>query len=215
VPAAFNTPRQTWPVPNPLAIVERLCRLLGHQLELTSTSGRGSRFTVVVPMIDAKMQIAKQPTLDPAIPDLCGGGRLIVVIDNDPLVLEGMGGLLRSWGCSVVTGSSDQEALSALAEQDRPPDLIISDYHLSAGKTGIEAIERLRSAFNGSIPAILISGDTDPKRLGEARDSGYNLLHKPVDAMRLRAVLNKLLKKSESFGSALSLESAQLPTMPG
>jgi CheY-like chemotaxis protein len=153
-------------------------------------------------MIDAKIQVAKRPTLDPAIPDLCGG-RLIVVIDNDPLVLEGMGGLLRSWGCSVVTGSSDQEALSALAEQDRPPDLIISDYHLAAGKTGVEAIEHLRSTFNGPIPAIFISGDTDPQRLSEARDSGYSLLHKPVDAMRLRAVLIKLLKKSESLESAL------------
>jgi signal transduction histidine kinase len=197
-----------------LAIVERLCRLLDHRLELSSTAGRGSRFTVVVPVFDAKTLVAKRPTLEPAIPDLCGG-KFIVVIDNDPLVLEGMGGLLRSWGCSVVTGSSDQEALSALAEQDRPPDLIISDYHLSAGKTGIEAIERLRSAFNGSIPAILISGDTDPKRLGDARDSGHSLLHKPVDAMRLRAVLNQLLRKSETLGSAVGLESARFRTIPG
>jgi CheY-like chemotaxis protein len=197
-----------------LAIVDRLCRLLDHRLELSSTPGRGSRFTVVVPMFDAKMQVAKRPALEPAIPDLCGG-KLIVVIDNDPLVLEGMGGLLRSWGCLLLTGSSDLEALSALAEQDRRPDLIISDYHLSAGKTGIEAIERLRGTFNGPIPAILISGETDPKRLGEARDSGYSLLQKPVDPMRLRAVLNRLLRKSETLGSAPGPESAQLRTIPG
>jgi CheY-like chemotaxis protein len=115
----------------------------------------------------------------------------------------------------VITGSSDLEALSALAAHDRPPDLIISDYHLSAGKTGVEAIERLRSTFNGPIPAILISGDTDPKRLGEAHDSGHSLLRKPVDAMRLRAVLNQLLKKSEALGSAPGLESARLRTIPG
>jgi signal transduction histidine kinase len=180
-----------------LAIVDRLCRLLDHELELSSRLGRGSRFAVVVPAIEAKMQIVRPPTLAPAMPDLCRG-RLIVVIDNEPLVLDGMAGLLRSWGCLIVTGGCEQEVLSALAEHDCPPDLIIADYHLSDGKTGMELIERLRSAFDGAIPAFLISGDTDPERLGHARDNGYHLLHKPVTPMALRAVLNSLLKKPES-----------------
>jgi signal transduction histidine kinase len=178
-----------------LAIVDRLCRLLDHQIELSSTLGRGSRFAVVVPVIDARMQAARQPALAPAMPDLCGG-RLIVVIDNDPLVLDGMSGLLRSWGCRVVTAGCDRTVLNALAGHDRPPDLIISDYHLLDGKTGMEVIERLRSAFNYPIPGFLISGDTAPERLSEARDNGYHLLHKPVAPMALRAVLNGLLGKS-------------------
>jgi DNA-binding response OmpR family regulator len=64
------------------------------------------------------------------------------------------------------------------------------------GKTGMEVIERLRSAFNCPIPGFLISGDTAPERLSEARDNGYHLLHKPVAPMALRAVLNGLLSKS-------------------
>jgi signal transduction histidine kinase len=179
-----------------LAIVDRLCRLLDYQLELSSTLGRGSRFAVVVPRINAKMEVARRPTLAPVAPDVIGG-RLIVVIDNDALVVDGMAGLLRSWGCRVVTGDCDQAALSTLADQDRPPDLIIADYHLLGGKTGIEVIERLRSSFNGPIAAFLISGDTGPDRLSEARDSGYHLLHKPVAPMALRAMLNGLLKKPE------------------
>ena len=76
------------------------------------------------------------------------------------------------------------------------PDLIISDYRLPDGNTGIEAIERLRSAFGSPIPAFLISGDVSPERLREARAGGYHLQHKPVDPMLLRAMFNQLLRKT-------------------
>ena len=71
--------------------------------------------------------------------------KLVVVIDDDPLVLEATGGLLRSWGCSVITARSCDEALVCLAETEagRRPDLIVCDYQLSRGLTGVEAIERL------------------------------------------------------------------------
>jgi CheY-like chemotaxis protein len=100
-------------------------------------------------------------------------GKLVVVIDDDELVLNGMGGLLRSWGCRVITGRSGRAALTGLAEQGRPPDLIISDYRLPNGRTGIEAIELLCSAFHAPISAFLLSGDTNPEPLREAQASGY------------------------------------------
>jgi CheY-like chemotaxis protein len=127
-------------------------------------------------------------------------GKLVVVIDDDPLVLDSTCGLLRSWGCTVVTGSSGGGTLTALLDHRRPPDLIISDFRLSDGKTGIDAIAELRSAFAEPVPAFLVSGDTSPEPLHEARDSGFLLLHKPVDPMRLRAVLNRVLKKNELIG---------------
>jgi CheY-like chemotaxis protein len=102
--------------------------------------------------------------------------------------------LLGKWGCSVVTAGSDDAALIELAERKQRPDLIISDYHLANGKTGVEAIERINATFDASIPAILISGDTAPERLRDSKDRGYILLHKPVDPMRLRAVMHQLLK---------------------
>src|SRR5262245_390631 len=119
-------------------------------------------------------------------------GTLIVVIDDDPLVLDSTCGLLRSWGCSVV-GTSGSGALARLLDQQRPPDLIISDFRLEGSKTGIEAIAELHSAFPNT-PAFLISGDTSPAPLHEAQSSGFHLLHKPVDPMRLRAMLNRMLK---------------------
>jgi signal transduction histidine kinase len=169
-----------------LAIVDRLCRLLDHPIELTSTLGKGSCFSVALPMVDARAE-----TIKPAAPALgrcdASNGKLVVVIDDDPLVQEGMGGLFRSWGCRVVTGSTDSAALAALAEYAHPPDVIISDYHLCDGKTGIEAIRQLRSALSAPIPAFLMSGDINPEPLREAEANGYPLLHKPVSPTALRA----------------------------
>ena len=123
-------------------------------------------------------------------------GKLIVVIDDDALVLDGMCGVLRSWGCKVVGAESEAAARALLAELGEPPDLIISDYRLANGESGIDAIEGLRSALGATIPAFLISGDTAPERLREAAASGYHLLHKPVPLMRLRAMVNRLVKTS-------------------
>ena len=179
-----------------LAIVDRLCRLLDHRVQVNSALGKGSCFSVAVPMARAPAEIAR-PTPSPRTRLDVSSGKLIVVIDDDPLVLEGMGGLIRSWGCSVVTGSTDSAALARLAEYDHPPDVIISDYHLCDGKTGIEAITRLRSALSAPIPAFLMSGDTNPEPLREAKANGYPLLHKPVDPMALRATLTQILRKRQ------------------
>jgi CheY-like chemotaxis protein len=156
--------------------------------------GKGSRFAVSVPLVAARAEVAELPASVRAPIDI-SNGKLVVVIDDDELVLDGMGGLFRSWGCRVVTGGSYTAALSGLAEHEHPPDLIISDFRLPDGKTGIDAIERMRSEFSTQIPAFLISGDTNSEPLREARAGGYDLLHKPVDPMTLRAMLSHLLKK--------------------
>ena len=179
-----------------LAIVDRLCRLLDQPIELTSTVGKGSRFTVMAPLVPARTVVAERPAATLAALDQ-SSGKLVVVIDDDVPVLDGMGGLLRSWGCRVVTGESDATALKGLAGHDQAPDLIISDYRLADGKTGIEAIERLRRKFGIQIPAFLLSGDTHSEPLHEARASGYHMLHKPVDPMTLRAMVNRMLRQKE------------------
>jgi two-component system, sensor histidine kinase len=117
--------------------------------------------------------------------------KLVVVIDDDPLILEATGGLLRSWGCCVVTAQSCEEALLRLAKTQagRRPDVIVSDYQLSRGLTGVDAIERLRSAFPNPIPALLISGDATCSARCEVGSRGYHLLYKPVNAERLHAAL--------------------------
>ena len=178
-----------------LAIVDRLCGLLDHPFELTSSVGRGSRFSVLVPSAPA---VTAQAPLDAprALVD-SEHGKLVMVIDDNELVRDGTRGLLKSWGCLVVTAESEDAAMAKLADHVRRPDLIISDYHLAQGKVGFELIDRLRRACGAQIPAFLISGDTAPERLREASDSGYYLLHKPVLPITLRSVVSQLLKNQQ------------------
>src|SRR5262249_12281535 len=70
------------------------------------------------------------------------------------------------------------------------------------GRSGISAIAQLRDAFGAPIPAFLLSGDTAPERLREARERGYHLLHKPIRPMRLRAMVSQLLQEPEAAGAA-------------
>ena len=176
-----------------LAIVDRLRLLLNHQIDLASTVGRGSRFAILVPMAD-ECVTSTEPVDSPHPAAFAVEGKVILVIGDAPIVLEGTGGLLGKWGYSALTAGSDEAALIRLAERQQRPDLIISDYHLASGKTGIRAIEQINAAFGSSIPAILISGDTAPEPLRDAKDRGYILLHKPVDPMRLRAVMHEFFR---------------------
>ena len=178
-----------------LAIVDRLCGLLDHPIELTSSVGSGSRFSVLVPSAPAGTAQASLDVPRPLVDS--ERGKLVMVIDDNELVRDGMRGLLKSWGCLVVTAESEDAAMAKLAEHGRRPDLIISDYHLAHGKTGFELIDRLRRACGAQIPAFLISGDTAPERLREASASGYYLLHKPVLPITLRSVVSQLLKNQQ------------------
>jgi signal transduction histidine kinase len=175
-----------------LAIVERLCCLLNHPIGLTSAPGKGACFSVTVPMVCAPTESGK-PRGRIRSRSILLDRKLVVVIDDDPLVLEGMGGLIRSWGCIVVTGNTDGAVLDGLRKYDDQPSVIISDYHLRNGKTGIELIVRLREALASQIPAFLMSGDTNAAPLREAQTKGYALLHKPVDPAVLRFMLSQTL----------------------
>ena len=179
-----------------LAIVDRLGRLLGHPVQLESHLGRGSRFSVSVPLAAELRDTVPLPVALQAA-DVARGKR-VMVIDDDVLVLDGMRGILQSWGCRVHTAASGAAALASVADGGAPPDLIISDLRLADGETGIKVIERLREALGAPVPAFLISGDTAPERLREASAGGYHLLQKPVSPMTLRTTLNRVLKNHEA-----------------
>lgn len=169
-----------------LATVRRLCRLLEHDLSLDSVVGRGSRFSIRVPLADPEHMPASASTVEQKVPNLIAG-KLILVVDDEASVRLGMRSLLESWHCHCVTGADAQEALIAL--EGRVPDFILADLRLQA-ESGIEAIARLRARLGQSIPAVLISGDTATEQLRKVSAAGLTMMHKPLKPVRLRALLN-------------------------
>jgi len=170
-----------------LATVRRIVQLLGHPLWLRSTVDRGSRFTVEVPIADPTRVQSVAATIEQKVPNLIGG-KLIVVIDDEESVRLGMQSLLESWGCKCITAMDSAEALRSI--DGRSPDFIIADLRLRGESTGIDAIRDLRAQLGNSIPAVLISGDTATEQLRKVSAAGLTMMHKPLKAVRLRALLN-------------------------
>jgi signal transduction histidine kinase/CheY-like chemotaxis protein len=178
-----------------LAIVERLTRLLSHRISVISAPGKGSVFAIELPLVQARNATTPTPLppRDEGFKGLC-----VLVVDDDALVREGMQGLLAGWGCQVITAASGIEIEAMLAALTQPLDMIISDYRLPDGATGIEIIAQIQSRLPCRIPAMLISGDIDPMLLPEAKANGYYLLHKPIQPAKLRSLLKHLLAKTNA-----------------
>jgi signal transduction histidine kinase/CheY-like chemotaxis protein len=179
-----------------LAIVRRLVDLLECEMTLRSRVGHGSCFEVSVPMATGGIRASKHG-LEATSGALAHG--FIVVIDDELAIRNAMSALLTGWGHETVVVGSGEEAIRQLSIGGRRPDLIICDYRLRNGENGIGVIERLRSEYNEAIPAMLITGDTAPDRLAEAKASSLLLLHKPVSNGKLRpAIINLITKKRVS-----------------
>jgi CheY-like chemotaxis protein/anti-sigma regulatory factor (Ser/Thr protein kinase) len=179
-----------------LAIVDRLAHLLDHQVEVRSAPGRGSCFSVVLPV--ASRPDAEEATWPPPEPALDHdlAGMLVLVIDDQAAALESMDVLLRQWGCETLLADSEEQALAVTLQATRPPELIVADYRLRSDRTGHQAIERLRGELRRPIPALIITGDTAPERLREANAGGETLMSKPVAPGRLRAFLRSVRRRS-------------------
>jgi CheY-like chemotaxis protein len=178
-----------------LAIVKRLTTLLDHALQLQSRLGKGSVFSIDVPVVEAQVSGSMFRTDSNAVTVQPGSG-LILVIDDELAIQAAMKSLLESWGYDTIMAASCDEMLSRIADRPDVPKLIICDYRLRAHENGIAIIERLRSEYNDDIPGMLITGDTAPDRLKDAQESGFLLLHKPVPNAKLRAAITNLVNQS-------------------
>ncbi|MEA2906872.1 MAG: hypothetical protein QOI12_4259 [Alphaproteobacteria bacterium] len=170
-----------------LSIVERIGRVLDHRIEVVSTVGRGSLFSVELPRSAAVP--ARAPGRD--APDLDRGqlaGIAVLCVDNELTILDGMETLLGGWGCRVLKAPDLESALAALAESKVAPDALLIDYHLDSGN-GVEAIATLRQRLGADIAAILITADRGPGVREEARAQAIQVLNKPIKPAALRALL--------------------------
>ncbi|HHH47437.1 MAG TPA: hybrid sensor histidine kinase/response regulator [Gammaproteobacteria bacterium] len=174
-----------------LAIVRRLCDLLNYPLKVESTLGKGSLFCIGLPL--GRAEAVRERRSATLRPELEAAQRLVLVIDDEADILEGMREILQRWGFEVLVAESLPQAQQALAARGRAPDAILADLRLRDHRTGIEAIEALQATYGAHVPGLILTGDTAPERLQIAGAAGYQVLHKPVKPARLRVALQQLL----------------------
>lgn len=174
-----------------LAIVERIATILDARISLRSTVGRGSCFSVTVPLSTATRSRPSVQQLNPIAAHSLAGLR-VLVIDNEPAILHSMGALLSQWQCDVVLATDYHGALEALEGQG--VDVIVVDLHLDNGITGLQVVAQLREHFARHIPAVLITADYTDQEQALRKQLQIPLLTKPVRPGKLRAILSQQLQ---------------------
>ena len=177
-----------------LAIVRRQAELLGTHIELRSELGVGSVFSLIVPRAAAAADIAP-----PAIEASPLVGRRLLLVEDDPLVRTALVGVVADWGAIPLAAGNAEEALALVTASTTPPDLAIVDRDLGGAMSGPALLDLLRDRMHLAIPAMIVTGATDPATLAALRQSGYHWITKPVDADVLQ-------------GAAIELLAAAVPT---
>jgi Na+/proline symporter/signal transduction histidine kinase len=172
-----------------LSIVERIARVLDCEVTLKSASGRGSRFAVEVPRATAALAAPAPQTARKAVTGQLAG-TVVLCIDNEPAILDGMQMLLGGWGCRVLKAEDLAEALAAIEGSGLEPDGLLVDYHLDGGN-GVGTIAELRRRYGRDLPAILVTADRSLHVREEARAAGAHVLNKPVKPASLRALITQ------------------------
>ena len=174
-----------------LAIVRRAAKTLDVPIEMRSIVGRGSVFSVTVPLGQKQATAPRRPATRKSLGALADP--MLLVIDDQRNILAGMQAMLEGWGCTVAVAASGAEAIELLANLPRPPDAVIADYHLEAGTTGINEIGRIRRSLGREVPGIVITADHSSAVQTLVKRQGFWLLRKPLNPGQLRALLSQLL----------------------
>ena len=170
-----------------LSIVKRSALLLHAPLDLRSIPGRGSMFSIRIPRCPPPAFVP-EPQPDASF-EHTQASLGVLVIDDDEQVLAAMRSVLGVWGHRVFCATSPDEAVVIAISHASDIDLLISDYRLGGNVTAIEAIRAVHACLPGAVPTYILTGDTSPQRILEASLLGFPLLHKPIDALALRAIL--------------------------
>ena len=177
-----------------LSIVRRLSKLLGHEIGFSSVVGKGTGFWISVPIANENI-VVKDAHKKPI--DISGGKECIAIIEDDESVISGLVAVLEGSGYKPqVIRNLSVESIRSEMPNIATPDLIIADYRLDAGVTGRDAINIVKKELGMNIPAIIITGDTAPERLREAKESGFDILHKPVKPEDLLVSVRRALLSS-------------------
>jgi Na+/proline symporter/signal transduction histidine kinase/CheY-like chemotaxis protein len=172
-----------------LSIVDRIARVLRLEIRLFSQKGKGTRFSVLLPAIEARNVDLAPEARPEQRRNIMLNGLSVLCIDNDAPILEGMRMLLEGWGCKVGVAKGTADLDGAIREIGRP-DIVIADYHLD-GENGLSVISGIRQRFGSEIPAFLVTADRSTDVRAAADGLEVPVLNKPVRPAALRAMLTR------------------------
>ena len=181
-----------------LSIVQRLASTLNHDLEVETHPGKGSTFKVTMPLA-VPQEVSVKTSLEGSNVSSDFSDLVVICVDNDESILDGMNSLMSRWGCKIHLFSSQDEVMAEIS--DLSPDIILADYHLDH-ETGLEVISAVRAATDRNLPASLITADRSAAVRNSADALDITVLNKPVKPVALRALLAQLVKQSGSRTAA-------------
>lgn len=168
-----------------LAIVAKSAALLGLQIRVASRPGRGSMFAIELPL-----GVSDSPLLPTTRASLPHRALRIALVEDNLQLLESLVMAFQQAGQDVVAAQDGAALVSQLGAE--PPDVLLTDYRLGGGQTGLDVVRRVRKTFGADIPAMLLTGDTDPALIRNLSDQGLPLLFKPLHIESLLPVLVEL-----------------------
>ncbi|MBZ9956992.1 MULTISPECIES: PAS domain-containing hybrid sensor histidine kinase/response regulator [unclassified Mesorhizobium] len=170
-----------------LSIVDRIARVLRLEIRIFSNPGKGTRFSVILPVAAVQEPKREVETRAPARAAASLAGLSVLCIDNDARILEGMRLLLEGWGCAVETVSGTTNRDIAI----RRPDIVLADYHLD-GETGLDAIVGLRAIHGDDLPAVLVTADRSNEVRTAAAGLDVPVINKPLKPAVLRSMMARV-----------------------
>ncbi len=182
-----------------LAIVDKIARMLGHRVQVRSQPGRGSVFAIEVPL--SRRAPKAKPEPEPSSSDLLLErlkGARVWVLDNDAAICAGMRTLLEGWGCSVITALSEEDLAGQVDNFHAEADLMIADYHLDNGCTGIDVVETVNARRASPLPTLMITANYSNELKQQVRELGHMLMHKPVRPMKLKTAMCHMIEHGHS-----------------
>jgi signal transduction histidine kinase len=195
-----------------LNIAKRLADVLKHRISVRSEPGRGSIFSINLPLGD----IWHSDIGEPEINERIGGefmGLSVLLVEDDENLLNALTELLERWGIVVATLSSFADIATRLQQLEVEPDFIITDYRLRGGLEGTQVVDLVRQRLGTACPAIVVTADTNPQVIREIRDRGFPVLIKPVSPPSLRVLMHNILFEPELI-SELRPQEAERGELP-
>lgn len=179
-----------------LAIVKRLGEILDHRIDVRSTPGKGSGFSIEVPRGQTHVDAHESACAPDLERDLSVG--TVLIIEDETSVRTALGRLLKLRGAGVIGVATGNDAIILVNQQDVRPDLVLSDYNLPGSMNGVESIKAVRAALAWNVPAIVMTGDIRSETIEAIASQGVSVVVKPVSSDELLQLIQRLHRSSGS-----------------